>query len=171
MSSPSWRAQLKAVLNRLRRAESTPRITILGIGNEFRGDDAAGVRIVRQLSARIAEKEQPGLLLLEAGIAPENFSGPLRKFSPHLVLLVDAARMGLQPGEIRWLDWREAEGISSSTHTLPPSVLAQYLVNELNCAVVLLGIQPETLDFDEPVTPAVEAAINAVAEELAKNLS
>ena len=43
---------------------------------------------------------------MEAGPAPENFTGPLRRFRPDLVLLVDAAQMDAEPGTIGWLTCR-----------------------------------------------------------------
>src|SRR5512147_1394215 len=116
------------------------RVAILGIGNELSGDDGAGVRVVRELAARLPAT--PGVLLIDGGVAPENFTGPLRRFQPDLVLEIDAALLDEPPGTTRAIDWREADGLSASTHTLPPSVLASYLVSELKCDVRLIGIQP-----------------------------
>ncbi len=79
-------------------------------------------------------------------------------------MLVDAAQMGSRPGEVRWLSWQETEGISSSTHTLPPSILATYLVNELHCEVALLGVQPKALEFDDPLSREMKAAIREVIQ-------
>lgn len=140
------------------------RIAIVGIGNELHGDDAAGPRVVRELAAKLPAT--PGLLLLDAGIAPENFGGPLRRFRPDLVLEIDAADHGQPPGATAWIDWAEADGLSASTHTLPPSVLATYLVAELGCRVALIGIQPAALDLNAPLSPAVERACRALADAL-----
>jgi hydrogenase 3 maturation protease len=140
------------------------RIAIVGIGNETHGDDGAGPRVVRELAGRLPAT--PGLLLLNAGIAPENFSGPLRRFRPDLVLEIDAADQGQPPGATGWIDWAEADGLSASTHTLPPSVFASYLVAELDCRVALIGIQPATLDLNAPLSPAVESACTALADAL-----
>src|SRR5512139_263168 len=120
------------------------RVAILGVGNELNGDDGAGVRVVRELAARLPAA--PGVLLIEAGVAPENFTGPLRRFRPDLVLEIDAAHLDREPGATSWVDWREADGLSASTHTLPPSVLAAYLTSELGCEVALVGIQPGALE-------------------------
>ena len=88
--------------------------------------------------------------MLEAGPVPENFTGPLRRFQPELVLLVDAALMGEAPGALRHLDWKEAAGFSSSSHTLPLETFASYLVGELGCEVQLLGVQPGDNDLEAP---------------------
>ncbi len=140
------------------------RVAVLGIGNELNGDDAAGVRVVRELAARLTAT--PGVLLIDGGVAPENYTGPLRRFQPDLVLEIDAAHLGEAPGTTRWVDWRDADGLSASTHTLPPSVLAEFLVAEIGCEVSLLGIQPATLEMNTPVSPAVERAVHQLADAL-----
>jgi len=140
------------------------RIAIVGVGNELNGDDGAGPRVVRELASRLPAT--PGLLLLDAGVAPENFGGPLRRFGPDLVLEIDAADQGQAPGATAWIDWEEADGLSASTHTLPPSVFAKYLVAELGCRVALIGIQPGTLDLNAPLSPAVDRACTSLADLL-----
>ncbi|RPJ64075.1 MAG: hydrogenase 3 maturation endopeptidase HyCI [Acidobacteria bacterium] len=137
---------------------------IRGVGNEMKGDDGAGVRVVRELSERMPAT--PGVLLINAGQAPENFTGPLRRFRPDLVIEVDAADQGAEPGTVAWVDWRDADGMSASTHTLPPSVLASFLAADLGCEVALIGIQPATLDLDAPLSPAVARAVSELAGTL-----
>jgi hydrogenase 3 maturation protease len=140
------------------------RVAVLGVGNELMGDDGAGVRVVRELAARLSAT--PGVLLIDGGVAPENHTGPLRRFRPDLVVEIDAAHLDRPPGSIRRVDWREADGLSASTHTLPPSVLAGFLVSELACEVVLIGIQPASLELNTPLSPAVERAVGQLADAL-----
>jgi hydrogenase 3 maturation protease len=144
------------------------RVAVLGIGNDLSGDDAVGVRIARELASRLGP--QPDRLVLDAGTAPENFTAPLRRFRPDLVLLVDAAHLSLEPGSIGWVDWQDTDGLSGSTHTLPPSVLAGFLVKDLGCRLALLVIQPAHLEFDRPLSPAVEEAARTVVDALAAAL-
>ena len=77
--------------------------------------------------------------LCEAGHAPENKTGELRKFAPDLVLLIDAAEMGKEPGTVAWISEEDIDGMSASTHSLPLSMLAHYLTLELNCKVTIAG--------------------------------
>lgn len=109
--------------------------------------------------------------MIEGGPAPENFTGPLRRFQPDLTLLVDSAAMDAVPGTAEWLEWGQIEGLSASTHTLPPTVLAAFLVQELGCRVGMIGIQPERVEFDQPVTSAVKAAVKEVTAELERLLA
>jgi len=107
------------------------------------------------------------VLLIDAGPAPESFTGPLRRFQPGLVLIVDAAGMGERPGTVRWLDWQETLGFSGSTHTLPPHLLAGFLSAEIGCRVVLLGIEPATLEFNHQVSTPVNRSITNIVNRLA----
>lgn len=138
------------------------RVAIIGVGNEMNADDGAGVRVVKRLAARLPAT--PGVLLIDGGTAPENYTGPLRRFKPDLVIEIDAAEQDEPPGTTAWVDWRDADGLSASTHTLPPSVLAEFLVTDLHCQVALVGIQPATLEMRPSLSPDVERAVSVLAD-------
>lgn len=157
------------MLKSLARNDLSPRLAVIGIGNELNGDDAAGVQVVRRL--RQSLPENPRRMLLEAGPAPENFTGLLHRFQPDLILMVDAADMGTAPGSTAWLQPDEMDGFSASTHTLPLSVLANYLKQELHCQVVAIGIQAKRLDFGQPLSDEVQLAVDHLADTLAKLLN
>jgi hydrogenase 3 maturation protease len=127
-------------------------------------DDGAGVWAVRQLAARTPAP--PGVLLVEAGTAPESFTGPLRRFRPDLIIEIDAADLQAEAGTAAWIDWREADGLSASTHTLPPSVLAEFLSAELGCSIQIIGVQPAVLEMGRELSPAVAAAAKELAAKL-----
>ncbi len=165
MSRSPWLAPLRRTLSRLRRAERLPRVAVLGIGHELRGDDAAGVLAARALTPLLAGRDD--VLILEGGPAPENQTGPLRRFAPDLVLLVDAAQMNESPGAVCWLPWQDTTGLSASTHTLPPYMLARYLSAGLGCEVALLGIQPAGTEIGAPLSPPVRQAIDSLVAALA----
>jgi len=145
------------------------RVAVIGVGNEMNGDDGAGVRVVKALASRLAAT--PGLLLIDGGTAPENFTGPLRRFRPDLILEIDAAHQDQPPGTLAWIDWRDADGMSASTHTLPPSVLASYLTTDLGCQVALIGVQPAQLEMGQPLSTEVAAAVEQLVNEMAAWLS
>jgi hydrogenase 3 maturation protease len=145
-------------------ARRPERVAVLGVGNDMKGDDGAGVWVVRALAARTPTA--PGVLLLDGGTAPENFTGPLRRFRPDLVVEIDAAHLDRPAGTVEWVDWRDADGMSASTHTLPPSVLARFLSADLGCRVALIGMQPATLEFGHGLSPDVAAAVERLADQL-----
>jgi hydrogenase 3 maturation protease len=158
-----WQESLRRALIKT-PGDPPPRVAIVGIGNRLGGDDAAGVALADRLSARAAGRED--ILVIDGGSAPENITGPVRRFRPDVTVLIDAAQMGGDPGAVGWVDWRRAGGISASTHTLPLTCFAQYLVDEVGCEVVLLGIQPAHRAFGEPLSPAVRQAVDRLADGL-----
>ncbi len=168
MSPSSWQTSLRQLLN---QQTDKPRIAIVGIGNIFRSDDAAGILVARKLLASRVLSDLNTVLVLDAGHAPENRTADLRLFTPDVILLIDAADMEKLPGTIRWIEMDELDGMSASTHTLPLSMLAKYLTLELNCKIALLGIQPKSNDVGETISSEVVEAIDVVAKTLSELVS
>ena len=160
----NWQTAFTQTLADLPSCESPLRVAVLGIGHELCGDDAAGIILARELNAKAGNYE--GLLALETGPAPENFTGTVRRFRPDLVLLVDAAQMDGAPGEIRWLDWENLGGISASTHTMPLDIIVAYLTAELGCQAGFLGIQPARNAVGAPLSPEVQEAVESTVQTL-----
>lgn len=159
------------------------RVAIVGVGNELKGDDAAGLLVVRFLKNLLVQRgidflqspirdqseyQAKSVFLIEAGLAPENFSGSLRLFRPDIVLLIDAANLGAQVGGFLWLERDRVTGFGGSTHLLPLSILADFLVRELNCEIYFIGIQPGKLAYDAPKSRAVRKSVERIASDLAK---
>lgn len=171
MSNPSWVKIFSAALTS-KPGKPRQRLAVVGIGNELNADDAVGVLVVRALDQYLSQTNRPeAVLLIEGGPAPENFTAPLRRFCPNMVLLIDAVQMEAAPGTTAWLEWQNAQGFSASTHTLPPTLFGQFLTSELSCRVALLGIQVESVEFDQPIAPAVKKAATRLARRLLKILS
>jgi len=169
-----WNHQLRGKLQQIKnRTGRTPKIAILGIGSELNGDDAAGVFVIRQLIDRLHEQSKcsPNRCLFDCGTVPENFTGVLRQFMPDYVLMVDAGSFGEIPGSIAFTDFQDTDDLSFSTHSLPPSVFAGFLVKELSCELNLLLIQAENIEFCHPMDPGVTSAIEAITESLADLMS
>jgi hydrogenase 3 maturation protease len=169
ISNNSWQTSLNQQLNQLiNELGESPRVAIVGIGNQLRNDDAAGMLVARKLLRKECASDASHLLIIQAGHAPENVTGELRSFAPELILLIDAAEMRDVPGAICWVPIQSIEGMSASTHSLPLSMLARYLTLELNCMVALIGIQPKSNDFGETVSTEVSQAIDEIVEEICK---
>lgn len=161
----TWQCKLNSLLqNPPEREKRSQRISLIGIGYELGGDDAAGIQLIRRLHTELSDLAT--LQLIEAGTAPENITGAVRRFLPDQILLLDAADFSGSPGEIAWLDWKDTTGFSASTHSLPLHVFASYLHLELNCPVSLIGIQPLSLEFAAPLSPAVDLAIDELVSHL-----
>jgi hydrogenase 3 maturation protease len=163
----TWKTALPQQLNQpVSSANTLPRVAILGVGNEMRCDDAAGVMVARALSQRECATHTDRVLIIEAGHAPENRTAELRRFAPDLVIIVDAADMGEEPGTIQFIPVESIDGKSASKHSQPLYMLRCYLELELNCVVSLLGIQANSNDVGERVSPQVLQAVGEIADGL-----
>jgi hydrogenase 3 maturation protease len=166
ISQLQWNVSLHNEIKKASASDRPARVAVLGIGNELDGDDAAGMLVVRALQPLVAGLA--GVRVIEAGTAPENFTGTLRRFAPDLVIAVDAAWLGLAAGRAAWLSAKDIDGVGALTHGLPLSMLGRYLTNELGCHFGILAIQVLDTGFGQAVTLPVAAAYRRVARSLAR---
>jgi hydrogenase 3 maturation protease len=169
MLTNSWQENLHQILRHLLLNKPSIRVGVVGIGNELRGDDGVGQFLVRRLASLHQESEN--LMILDAGPAPENCTSLLRRFAPDLVILIDASEMEQPPGSIKLISWQDLLGLSASTHSLPLTLFVKYLQHELNCEVLLLGIQPIDTTLGEDLQPCVRLSAEKAALDLARILS
>jgi hydrogenase 3 maturation protease len=163
----SWKDSLCQKLKLFKRRSSEPaRICILGVGNDLRGDDSAGLIVARQLSADETFVGAANVLVLECGPAPENQTGKLRAFQPDLVLFIDAAHLEEAPGTIQFIPLEFIDGMSASSHSLPLSMLARYIMHEFGCQVEVLGIQPTQNEIGTDLSHPVRTAIDEIVDVL-----
>ena len=141
------------------------KVVIAGIGNPIRRDDFVGVKIVQDLQGKISSRVH----LIECETVPESFMDEIVELKPSHVLLVDAAVLGLKPGEVRLFD---AEKVTSfpaiSTHTLPLRVFCDYITQLAKAKIALLLIEPGDTEFGEGLTREVAAAAEKVTGILLK---
>jgi hydrogenase maturation protease HycI len=144
------------------------RVAIVGIGSEMRGDDAAGIEIVRGLGQKLKSSK---VLLVEGGVAPENFTSHIRRFKPSHVIFIDATDFKAEPGEVILAESDAITGQSISTHTLPLSMLASYLREQTGAKIVLLGIQPARAQMGAQMSEQIKNTVEKVNEALLRELS
>jgi hydrogenase 3 maturation protease len=167
-SKDSWQASLARVLECINNPETRARLAVVGIGNELNGDDASGVLIARQINPLI--KEHSNLKVFEAGQALENITGALIRYKPDAILFIDALAIGALPGSIHMLDPQLSEGFSASTHSLPLSVVIQYLLHEHPCQIHLLGIQVRDTTTGAALSVDVTQSISRIIAEFMREL-
>jgi hydrogenase 3 maturation protease len=64
----------------------------------------------------------------------------------------------------------EIGGIILSTHTLPLSVMAEIIKQTVGAKVMVLGIQPETIEFGEGLSEKLQEASAEIARTIAAAL-
>ena len=148
---------------------------ILGIGNWLGGDDAAGTCVVDMLNPALralsAGRHKAKALLptkimtIDAGTAPESYTSVIRQHRPDLLILVDAADMGLPPGALRTITPEKISVLSFSTHNIPLSAFVSY-VEEFCGKVLLVGVQPERTEVGRRISKAVRESVKKLAEAI-----
>ncbi len=145
------------------------RVVVAGIGNEIRSDDFVGVKIVRDLNGKVSER----ICLIECETVPESFMDEIVELKPTHVLLIDAAMMGLEPGEIRLVDAEKVTDFPPiSTHMLPLRVFCDYIEQLAHAKIALLLIEPGNTEFGEGLSPKVRATskkLSSMLSELLRN--
>ncbi len=109
---------------------------LIGIGNPMRGDDGIGPYAAELMRSM----DLDGWEVINAEMVPENFTSVIRKKRPELLVLLDAADMGLAPGEIRLIPPERIGVMHFSTHAIPLSVFMEQM-SECAGEVMLVGIQ------------------------------
>ena len=99
------------------------------------------------------------------GTAPENFTAPIRRAAPSLLVIVDAAAMGLPAGSIRITPPEKIDDTSIGTHMLPLSHLIAYLSPDIP-EILFIGIEPETIQPGVGLSPAVQEAADRLLDLL-----
>lgn len=140
------------------------RVVIVGIGNVLRGDDGLGPELVQRLSYKVEA------CCINAGNALENHLGPIGRYNPDTVLLVDAMHLGLRPGDVRIVDPSRIEHAGLSTHDVSPCLFLDFLVEASNCNVFLLGVQPEGIEIGSGMSTAVQNTLDSLERELLEAL-
>ena len=74
------------------------RVVLMGVDNGFRRDDVAGSLLARGLGGTET------FLPIDCGDLPENFTGPVKQFSPNRIVFVDSVDFGGQPGAIAFFE-------------------------------------------------------------------
>ncbi len=157
--SEDWESPLE------REVVKPGRLAILGVGNLDKADDAAGSLCVALIRTNF-HGVRPDLLVLQGGASPENETGRLREFQPTEVVIIDAALGGHPPGTVFIVDARDISQDDLSTHHMPLSLLIRYLEASLECRVLCVGIEPQSVDARDPVSAPVKRSVAYLAEKI-----
>ena len=146
---------------------SAEKVVVAGIGNPIRMDDFVGTKIVQDLQGKVSEK----IYLIECETVPENFIQKIIDFNPTHILLIDAAVLGLKPGNTRLIKPERLTTFPAySTHALPLRIFCEYLAKTTKTKIVLLLMEPKKADFGEGLTPEIEVSAQEIVNALLRIL-
>jgi hydrogenase maturation protease len=138
----------------------SPATLVIGLGNPLRGDDGVGVRVAQALAAQtlpddveVVDGGTPGLGIVNL------MEGRQR------VILVDAADVGKSPGQFVRFTLDEVCLLGDHQHLsvhaagVRDALLLAQALKVLPDEVVIFGVQPVNLAWEETLSPQVEAAL------------
>ena len=146
------------------------RILVIGVGNEYRSDDAVGLVVARRLrqlsigNVTVIEASGEGTDLMESWKGADT------------VIIVDAASSGAKPGTIHRIDAR-AQRIPTgllrySTHafSVGEAVELARAMNRLPPRMVVFGIEGERFDEGTVLSRAVQGSVDIVVDLVLRQL-
>ena len=151
--------------------QAAGRIAVLGVGNVGRGDDGAGVLAAAELKRKLGRRGRSRIKVFIGHEAPESLTGELRRFSPDLVLILDAAVSGKKPGSIFLLEKKDMAVEDISSHRMPLALLADYLEKSIGCRVKVLAIEPRSCREYTALSAVVRKAADKLTGQLAEILT
>jgi hydrogenase maturation protease len=150
---------------------SHPRIKVIGVGNAWRGDDAAGLLVARRLKAdHLPQVEISECLGTVSAVqaAWQDAAG---------VIVVDAVVSGDLPGTIHRFNGH-GDGMpvqlsrSPSSHGwgVAEALALGRLFRELPPLLIIYGIEGKTFDHGTNLSPEVAAAIPEAADRIRREI-
>jgi hydrogenase 3 maturation protease len=135
------------------------KVVFVGIGNPLRGDDGFGPLFVQKLQGQVSA------VCLDAGNAPETFTGKIIREKPDTIVFVDAVHLGLPPGHYAVLGKEDLLKTGFTTHDLSPHLLIQYLESQIKADIYLLGVQPKSADFGAEMSEEVLRTLDVLLKK------
>lgn len=143
---------------------------IIGIGNEYRADDAVGLHVAREL-ARLGP---PGCLIKELSGEGSQLMNAWRDH--RRVILVDAVRSSARPGTVHRVNVLEEElsdnriNLSAHTISLPEAVNLARALKELPEQLLVFGIEGVKFEpgigLSDEVRQAADHLVSIILDEV-----
>lgn len=138
-------------------AELVRQILFVGLGNQLRGDDYAGIEFVNRLKETSHFKESRFLI---AGTNPENYLENIINSGSDIVVFVDAADNNREAGDVFWIESNEIAKYDFSTHAFSLSIVSDYLMRNRNMKIMYLGIQKSISEINCNISEALSNRID-----------
>ncbi len=143
---------------------------VIGIGNEYRGDDGIGLVVARRIAEKctnipVIEQSGEGAALMEAWQNDD------------FVLLIDAVSSGAAPGTIHRFDALEREiptqFFSYSTHafSVAEAVEMARTLGNLPPRLIVYGVEGRNFEFGVGLSSVVEQAAERVTVRILREFS
>lgn len=150
----------------------SPGILVIGIGNEYRGDDAVGLEVARRIRVRCPK-----------GVAVEEYSGDLTGLldcwqSGDEVVLVDAVRSGAPPGTIVRFDALDGDlpgeltsPVSSHGMGVIDALALARALDRLPARLILYGIEGRAFEAGAHISAELADALDKTMQRIMLEIS
>ncbi|MFL6072093.1 MAG: hydrogenase maturation protease [Mycobacteriales bacterium] len=141
---------------------------VVGIGNRYRGDDAAGPLVAEVVAAR----HLPGVTAIECDGDPLRLLD--RWAGADIAVVVDAAVVAEpRPGRWRRTEYVDLPPASASSHGLglPEAVELGRLLDRLPALLVVYAVEAADTRLGADLSPGVRAAVDPLADIVAAEVS
>jgi hydrogenase maturation protease len=148
-----------------------PRVLVLGIGNLVMSDDGVGVKVVQQLQREYCFSES--VEILDGGTLGLDLLPKLEGID-HLIV-VDAVETGGKPGTCVRLAGEELPialetKVSAHQMGLKDLLSVAQLLGHSPGEMVLIGVQPGSIEMDTELTPEVAAVLQVIVDNVLNEL-
>jgi hydrogenase maturation protease len=146
------------------------RVVVIGVGNPYRGDDAAGLAVAERLQSLVCE----GVLVLPCEQEPTRIIDAWKE--ARAAVVVDAVQSGADPGTLHRVDASRkpvpASVFRSSTHAfgVGETIELARALGRLPERIVVYGVEGATFAAGVGLTPQVETAVAGLVEAVLGDL-
>ncbi len=148
----------------MRTRNTSPRISVLGIGNLLLKDEGVGIHLVEKLAELI---EDVSVNIIDGGTSPDFLF--LVEDNLDKLIIVDAVKNGDAPGTIyRFsfdvVDLEGAPPFSLHDIGVVDSLRTMALFNKQPKSTIVIGIEPKTIDFGLELSPELEEKLPKIID-------
>lgn len=145
--------------------QGVTKTVIVGIGNELNGDDGFGVHVAKKLG------NFGKIISIQAHTVPENFITKIAAEKPSHVIFLDAAILDAAPGTLCLLEAGDLARVATITHRIPLSKIIERLMSMHDCRVLIIGLQPRSMEVGDGLSPEARVAVNNLVDLFNKYMS
>ncbi|MEW6013769.1 MAG: hydrogenase maturation protease [Candidatus Zixiibacteriota bacterium] len=137
------------------KGRNTPRLLVIGVGNEFRSDDGVGLRIARELTSLLP----PDTKIIQGSGEGASLIESWNGFD--IVIIIDAVKSGALPGRIHRIDASARTvpvnffNYSSHAFSVAEAIEVSRALGSLPSALIIYGIEGKSFSNGTELTPEV----------------
>jgi len=149
-------------------ADSRYPVHLVGVGNELKTDDAAGLEVASSLRAELGACPVRGVRIHGFSPLPERLLSKLASGEGRVVIF-DAVEASAKPGEVVFRSLADTRYGFFGTHNIPLKLVPG--LEERLGDFFLVGVQPASLEVGVGLSQTVREAVNEIVAVVAKGVA